>query len=46
MTQILPRGPFYAAEDYHQHYSDKNPGRYGVYREGCGKDRVIKGLWG
>ena len=46
VTQILPLGPFYAAEDYHQHYSDKNPGRYGVYREGCGKDRVIKSLWG
>ena len=45
-TQILPLGPFYAAEGYHQHYSDKNPGPYGVYREGCGKDRVIKALWG
>ena len=46
VTQILPLGPFYAAEGYHQHYSDKNPGPYGVYREGCGKDRRIKALWG
>lgn len=45
-TQILPRGIFYTAEGYHQHYSDKNPGPYGVYREGCGKDRRIKALWG
>ena len=45
-TQILPLGPFYAAEGYHQHYSDKNPDRYGVYRQGCGKDRVIRALWG
>ena len=45
-TQILPLAPFYAAEGYHQHYSDKNPGPYSVYREGCGKDRVIKALWG
>jgi len=46
VTQILPLGPFYAAEDYHQHYADKNPARYGYYREGCGKDRRIKELWG
>jgi peptide-methionine (S)-S-oxide reductase len=46
VTQILPLGPFYVAEGYHQHYADKNPGPYGVYREGCGKDRRIKELWG
>jgi peptide-methionine (S)-S-oxide reductase len=46
VTQILPLGPFYAAEDYHQHYSDKNPERYGYYRTGCGKDARIKALWG
>ncbi len=45
-TQILPLGPFYAAEGYHQHYSDKNPVPYGIYRQGCGKDRRIKELWG
>jgi peptide-methionine (S)-S-oxide reductase len=45
VTQVLPLGPFYAAEDYHQHFSDKNPVYYGNYREGCGKDRVIKAVW-
>ncbi len=44
-TQVLPLGPFYAAEDYHQHYAKKNPGAYGQYRQGCGKDRVIRAVW-
>ncbi len=45
VTQVLPLGPFYAAEERHQHYSDKNPANYGYYRSGCGKDRVIKAVW-
>ncbi|MFT3810937.1 MAG: peptide-methionine (S)-S-oxide reductase MsrA [Micropepsaceae bacterium] len=27
-TEVLPLGPFYYAEDYHQQYLDKNPGGY------------------
>jgi peptide-methionine (S)-S-oxide reductase len=46
VTQVLNLGPFYPAEEYHQHYAKKNPIPYGVYREGCGKDRVIKAVWG
>ncbi len=44
-TKVLPLGPFYAAEGYHQHYAAKNPAAYGAYRAGCGKDRVIKAVW-
>ncbi len=45
VTQILARGPFYPAEDYHQEYAKKNPANYGNYRTGCGKDRVIQAVW-
>jgi len=45
VTQIVEAGPFYAAEDYHQDYARKNPTRYGMYREGCGRDRQLAALW-
>lgn len=45
-TRVLPAARFYEAEDYHQDYAKKNPGHYGRYRQGCGKDRVIKAVWG
>jgi len=46
VTPIRDAVAFWPAEDYHQHYSDKNPLDYGIYRTGCGKDGVVRRIWG
>jgi peptide methionine sulfoxide reductase msrA/msrB len=45
VTDILPLGPFYVAEDYHQDYYKKNPLRYNWYRSGSGRDRFLQATW-
>ncbi|HEX6364331.1 MAG TPA: peptide-methionine (S)-S-oxide reductase MsrA [Albitalea sp.] len=46
VTEILPAGPFYAAEAGHQDYARRNPIRYQYYRTSCGRDARLKQLWG
>ena len=45
-TRILPAGPFWVAEDYHQDYYKKNHNRYLYYKTACGRAARLEQIWG
>ena len=58
VTPILPLGPFWPAEAYHQDYHRSDDliftrfgprtkrVAYGLYRDACGRDQRVRALWG
>lgn len=45
VTKTIPFAKFYAAEDYHQDYAEKNPLHYKNYRSGSGREGFIQKVW-
>ena len=39
-------GAFWPAESWHQRFAVTQPARYAAYRAGCGRDAILKRIWG
>jgi peptide-methionine (S)-S-oxide reductase len=46
VTRVLPANGFHAAPADQQDWARKNFAKYNIYRQGCGKDRIVKAVWG
>lgn len=45
VTQVLPLGDFWPAEEYHRDFAKRNKARYDQYRKGCARDAILKQVW-
>jgi peptide-methionine (S)-S-oxide reductase len=45
VTEIVPAGTFFRAEDYHQHYHRENALHYGMYKKASGRASFIEKNW-
>lgn len=45
VTPVERLDRFWPAENYHQDFHEKNPGRYLPYRMGCGRDIRVAEVW-
>jgi len=46
VTEISAAADFFAAEDYHQDYHEKNAVRYNLYNFLSGRDKFLSSVWG
>lgn len=46
VTRVLPFQAFHPAPMDQQDWARKNFAKYAIYRQGCGKDRVVQAVWG
>ena len=46
VTAIEQASTFWRAEEYHQHFADRNPDHYNAYKRGCKRDQRLHELWG
>ena len=46
VTPVRAASRFYGAALNHQDYARRNPERYARYRRGCGRDAILRRVWG
>ena len=46
VTRVLAFNGFHAAPADQQDWARKNAVKYRIYRQGCGKDRIVQAVWG